>query len=118
MKAFFKVSIIVICFTLSGSLMAGNGDTKEKKATSDISISGTITDRSTGESLAGVSVSLVESDMSVYTDFDGKFKFTGLQQGEYTLKTVFISYQESSFKVQAKPDEQNEVLLKLTSMAF
>ena len=98
--------------------MAGNGDTKEKQAASEVAISGTITDGNTGECLAGVSVSLVESDKSVYTDFDGKFRFSGLKPGEYTLKTVFISYQESSSKVQAKPDEQNEVLLKLTSMAF
>jgi hypothetical protein len=118
MRKFWTLVILLVGITYSGALLAGNGDTKEKQATSEVSISGTITDGSTGESLAGVSVSLVGSDKSVYTDFDGRFKFTGLKPGEYTLKTIFISYHESSSKVQAKADEQNEVLLKLTSLAF
>jgi hypothetical protein len=116
MKKFLIVSIVLAFVAHSATLKAGNEDAKEPSS-SEISISGTVTDGYTGESLNGVAVSLEGTEKSVYTDFEGKFRFAGLTPGDYTLKTVYISYQESSSKIKAKPDDKNEIVVKLTSMA-
>jgi hypothetical protein len=116
MRKFLIVSIMLACIAHSATVKAGNEDTKES-ATAEITISGTITDSMTGESLTGVAVSLEGTGKSVYTDFNGNFKFTGLTPGDYTLKTVYISYEEASSKINAKPDKKNEVVVKLTSVA-
>jgi hypothetical protein len=117
MKKLLVLSAMLACLTYTVSLSAGSGDKKEP-STPHISISGTITDLHTGEALAGVSVSLKEIDQNVYSDFDGGFKFTGLAPGEYTLKTTYISYQESSSKIKVKSNDKKEVLVKLTNMIY
>ena len=117
MKKFLFVFVILTCLTYSASMAEGSKDSKEA-STSLISVSGTITDQHTGEALAGVSVSLEEIDLSVYTDFNGGFKFNGLTPGDYTLKATYISYKESSSKFKVKSNEKNNLLVKLTSMAY
>lgn len=51
------------------------------------SIRGTVTSQVTGESLAGVSVKITQLNRSVETDEQGKYEFTGLAPGRYTLVT-------------------------------
>jgi hypothetical protein len=116
MRKFFFVTFILACFAFSATHAADDAKGKES-ATAKISISGTIIDDTTGESLAGVSVSLEGTDKIVYTDFDGKFKFSELSPGEYTIKTSFISYGAFSSKVEATPDNKNALEVKLKSLA-
>lgn len=117
MRKVIFVSFILACFTISFS--SAKDDSKGKEAASaDISVSGKILDAVTGELLAGVAVSLEETDKIVYTDFNGNFKFTGLTPGEYTIKTTFISYQETSSRVDLQPNVKNEVNLKLKNMSL
>lgn len=117
MKKLVIVTFILSCFTFSTTQAVD--DTKGKESTAaNISISGTIIDEATGESLAGVSVTLEGTDKTVYTDFDGKFNFSEVAPGEYTLKTTFISYQASSQKVKASHDKKNGLDVKLKSLAL
>lgn len=51
------------------------------------SISGTVTSQVNGEPLAGVSVEIIQLRRSVETDEQGKYKFTNLAPGRYTLVT-------------------------------
>ena len=111
------VTFILSCFVISATLAADDAKDKES-ATAKISISGTIIDETTGESLAGVSVSLEGTDRTVYTNFDGKFKFSGVAPGEYTIKTTFISYKAFSSKVNAEPNKKNALNVKLKSLAM
>ncbi len=69
---------------------------KETTTTLTTSISGTITDAATGESLVGVKVVLEELNTVVYTDFDGNFEFPGVTQGNYTVSTDYVSYKTNS----------------------
>jgi protocatechuate 3,4-dioxygenase beta subunit len=117
MRKSIFVTFILACFIFSAIQAADDSKGRESE-TAKISISGTVVDEATGESLAGVSVSLEGTDRTVYTDFDGKYKFTGVAPGEYTLKTTFISYKAFSSKVNAKPDNKNALDVKLKTSAM
>jgi hypothetical protein len=115
-KTIFVTSILA--FFICSALMAADDSKDKEAASSKMTIYGTIVDEATGESLAGVSVSLEGTEKKVYTDFDGKFKFSELDPGEYTLKTTFISYKEFSSRVHAVPDSKNALDVKLRSLAL
>jgi hypothetical protein len=80
-------------------------------------ISGQVNDCSTGESLAGVAVTLEGSDLITYTDLDGNFKFKGILPGKYNLVFSYISYNKSlveNLQVTENATETIEVKLKET----
>jgi hypothetical protein len=114
MKKLSIVSMILAFVLHSAILNAGNDNTKEPSI-AQITISGTITDSYTGESLIGVTVSLEGTEKIVYTDFYGKFEITGLTPGNYILKTEYISYQGTTSEINVNPDKKNEVVVKLKS---
>ncbi len=55
-------------------------------------ISGTVTDKKTGETLIGVSVKLAGTTRGVGTDVDGKYLLGGLAEGKYTIEISYVSY--------------------------
>jgi hypothetical protein len=91
-----KAKIIILAVTLLVGF--SNIEAKEKETSKDAkaklttSISGTITDAATGESLVGVKVVLEELNTVVYTDFDGNFEFSEISVGDYTVSTKYVSY--------------------------
>ena len=116
MKKLISLTIIFAALTLF--TFAGTEGPKGNKSNAPTtSISGTIVDASTGETLAGVTVHLEGVEEAVYTDFDGNFRFNSITPGEYTIKTNLISYKEFSTKVNVQLEEENSVDLKLRSLA-
>ncbi len=62
-------------------------------------ISGRVTDNSSGEELSGVEICISGSEKEIYTDFNGAFKIENLQPGtHYTLEINFISYRKMIIK--------------------
>lgn len=55
-------------------------------------VSGTVTDKFSNETLAGVEVRVKGTSIVTYTDFDGNFYLPELPAGEYTLEFHFITY--------------------------
>lgn len=68
---------------------------ESKETTTTISLSGTVMDLNSGETLAGVEVNLEGHDQKVYTDFDGNYSFTNLKPGKYNVIASYISYDKS-----------------------
>ncbi len=59
-------------------------------------IEGTITDGKTSETLPFVNVVIDQNGKMItggLTDFDGKYKFTELPEGEYEVRAVYIGYE-------------------------
>ena len=56
-------------------------------------ISGTITDRITGEVVEGVEIYDNEAGRSYRTDEDGYFEIDGLQQGTYNIYFYILGYE-------------------------
>jgi len=91
-----KAQIIVLAALLFAGISSIKAEKeevlKEVSSTITTSISGTITDATTGESLVGVKVVLEELNTIAYTDFDGKFEFSQIANGLYTVYTEYVSY--------------------------
>ncbi len=55
---------------------------------------GIVTDKATGEALAGAKVTVKETGLIVYTDLDGKFKLEELAEGAtYTFEISSLGYE-------------------------
>ncbi|MCD6566983.1 MAG: carboxypeptidase-like regulatory domain-containing protein [Bacteroidales bacterium] len=116
MKKIIILVFILVAVTLSAMTTTGKSKTN-KSAAKTTSITGSVVDEITGETLAGVSVFLEGVDLSVYTGFDGNFEFTDLIPREYTIKTSLISYNECTSKVHAELKKKNKVDIRLKSVA-
>ena len=81
----FSILLMVSTITFGSN---NNPDEPQKKAT----VSGKVIDKLTGESLAGVLVTIKGSDLKVYSDLDGNFTFNSVDPGSYTLEINYISY--------------------------
>ncbi len=56
-------------------------------------ISGTVSDKKTGETLIGVTVKIKGTTKGVSTDVDGKYILQAMANGKYTLEFSYVGYQ-------------------------
>lgn len=109
MKKIISVSSILVVFIFSSLLLnAANGTGNPPKA--NAVISGQVQDFNTGESLAGVVVTLEGSDVKTYTDLDGNFEIKGMTPGKYNLVFSFISYNKSLVEDIDIAESETEIL--------
>ena len=76
------------------------------------SISGTLMD-SAGAVLRGAQVSIPAKGMFVSTDEQGRFFFSGLQPGNYTISVSYIGFENLTKNVTVNPGESTTVSLQL-----
>lgn len=89
-------SIIVLFVVALVSLTATAKENSEAgKAVATTIVNGTVVDGKSGETLAGVKIEIVGSDLSTYTDFDGAFVFENIPGEDCELKATLISYNET-----------------------
>ncbi|MFZ1281327.1 MAG: carboxypeptidase-like regulatory domain-containing protein, partial [Ignavibacteriaceae bacterium] len=82
------------------------------------SITGKIVDKNTNEELIGANVLIEGTTIGASTDIDGNFIIKGLDEGSYTVKVSYISYQTITIKdvqVQSKSNTKIDVSLESTS---
>ncbi len=65
-----------------------------------VTVSGTVSDSQTGETLVGVQVELEGTTQKTYTDFDGNFAFENVAPGEYNISASYISYEQKKIEKQ------------------
>lgn len=120
-------------FIVAAVLFLGLNSFKGEKSNNtpvepNVCVTGTIVDGSTGETLAGVEVSIEGTDLKAYSDFEGKFSFNGLTAGSYKVVTNYVSYgrietraieaqqnQVHSLNLELFAQNQNELLEKVTT---
>lgn len=69
-------------------------------------ISGTVTDKKTGEALIGAGVKIVATTKGVATDTAGKFTLVGLAPGKYDIQISYVTYTSKIIGgVEVKADE-------------
>lgn len=76
-------------------------------------ISGKVTDYSTGEPLQAAQVTLVPGANTIQTNADGAFSFTGLDEGLYTVSVQREGYKPNNKKVKVVSGETVEVAVAL-----
>ena len=81
-KIFFQLVVLLILTFTAGNLFAANTG----------KITGTITDKKTGEPLIGVNVVIENTHWGAMTDLDGFFSIINIPPGKYTVKASFVGY--------------------------
>lgn len=79
----FKKVIITLIFVVMSAAGFAQGTGK---------ISGTITDKKTGETLIGVTVKIANTSNGLSTDVEGRYLLSGLTPGTYTVQASYIGY--------------------------
>lgn len=75
----------MVCLVGAGSAFAQSG-----------TLTGTITDAETGETLVGANVMIEELSRGTATDVDGQYEITGIPSGTYTVNVSYIGYNEQT----------------------
>ena len=97
------VTLFLLCFALTTTARAQNQTG---------SISGTLTD-SASAVLRGAQVSIPDKHMIISTDEQGRFFFSGLQPGDYTISVSYIGFEHMTKTVTVNSGESTTVSLQL-----
>ncbi|MCF8230632.1 MAG: carboxypeptidase-like regulatory domain-containing protein [Bacteroidales bacterium] len=112
---------LAVAFLIGIAAFSGNDDDSDKssknkntKNSETTMVEGAVTDRSTGESLAGAEIQIRDSRQKTYTDFDGNFSFEHLQPGTYDIIVSYISYDKRLIEdIELKPGKTKNIRVKL-----
>jgi hypothetical protein len=116
MKRILGIVIIGLALMISNNVFA-TGDDAAVAANAKASISGKVLDIKTGESLAGVAISIEGTNIKVYTDLDGSFTVDGITPGNYNLVLSLISYKSSLVEnIKLKPSSKESIDIKLDAV--
>ncbi len=91
---------------------------KSKKAAKEGSITGTITDSGTGESLPGANILITQTKQGASTDINGHFRIDNVLPGTYTLTISFVGYKKAVRHITVKDGETVNILVKLEISAL
>ncbi|SFD48126.1 Outer membrane receptor proteins, mostly Fe transport [Chitinophaga sp. CF118] len=78
-------------------------------------ITGTVTDHLDQRGIPGISVSIPEATKGVATDENGRYTFTHLRAGEYTIVYSFTGYQKTIKKIILSDNESKKLDISLKS---
>lgn len=93
---FYSLLIAAVMFSCSKDILEGE---------TPGSISGTVSDRTTGEPVSTVKVSLEPGGKSTVTGSDGTFTFRNLESDSYTLTVTKEGYKQATGKVTVRPGD-------------
>ena len=113
MNKIFKFVVVSGCALLVNSFAFAEGNVINPPSTKS-TVAGTVIDNYSGESLAGVAVSIEGTDTKVYTDLDGNFTISDIKPGKYNLILSMISYKNSlveNIELLANENEKLEIKL-------
>jgi hypothetical protein len=114
MKRILSIVIISLVLLISNNVFATGEDAV---VAAKASISGKVLDIKTGESLAGVAISVEGTNIKVYTDLDGSFTVDGITPGNYNLVLSLISYKSSLVEnIKLNPSSKENINIKLDSV--
>jgi hypothetical protein len=111
-----KISLLLFLFLFSGSLALTARDKEIKQSASAGSsiLTGVVLDKQTNEKLAGVAITLTDTDHKIYSDVNGEFSLSGLVPGDYTVKVNCISYKERAFSLKISGSKRENLRITLT----
>jgi hypothetical protein len=113
MKTIFRIATIASFALIFNSFASAEGNPTNVPAAT-ASVSGKVLDINSGETLAGVAVTIEGTDLKVYTDLDGHFAINNLEPGTCNLILSMISYNNSLVEnVQLNANEKEEMDIKL-----
>ncbi|PAU94187.1 hypothetical protein CK503_08210 [Aliifodinibius salipaludis] len=91
------LSLFTLCLIFSATAFAQSG-----------TITGTVTDESSGETLPSVNVYVVELQRGAATNAQGEFTIEGVEYGTYTVRASFVGY--NTFEQEVTVDQSTVTL--------
>jgi len=111
----FRALVFATSTVLITSLAFAEGNSTTPPLTTS-TVVGTVLDNNTGETLAGVAITLEGTDQKVYTDLDGNFTIKEIKPGTYNLIISMISYKNSLVEnIVLLPNENEKMEIKLAN---
>lgn len=89
------IALVVLLLVMGHSLIAAQ-TMNVGTGTAVMFVTGTVTDKISNETLAGVEVRVKGTNIVTYTDFDGNFYLPDLPAGTYTLEFNYLTYSSES----------------------
>ena len=99
--------VLVVCFLFLASPLSGFSQTTG-------SVSGQITDSSTGEALPGASVRIAGTSLGTAADIDGRYRLLRVQPGVTRLVVSYIGYKTDSLDVTVVAGENQQFDVQLS----
>ena len=87
--------VAVLAGVLAGGVNAQEPTVTEAEIQTSV-VTGTVTDARTGANLKGAKVTIKETSQWTSTGDLGRFRFSSVPEGEYTLRVSFLGYAEQS----------------------
>lgn len=110
------MALLVFCLFLGafvpGASAEGAGAIAAGARGATGSISGTLTDQA-GAALRGAKVSIPAKNLTVYTDQQGRFFFSGLQPSNYTISVSYVGFRKLTKSVVVEPGMSATLNLQL-----
>lgn len=109
----FTIKYLILTLILLSSTYIANADS------GGTSVSGQVTDSNTKEKIYGAAVNILDSGIWAMTDADGKFVFTDLQPGNYTIVFSCLGYADKSISVEVGgKDVYLDIRMDLNTLAL
>lgn len=112
----FSYFLSVVMVLLATRVIFADNESSEVTGPSTVSVSGTVIDKLTNETLPGVTIQLLDSDTKIYSNPDGTFSLDGLHPGEYEVQVSCISYKEKVVSIDVQRSGQNTLSVQLESV--
>ncbi len=96
--------MVVFTFCFVAASVAQNG-----------TVTGTVTDANSGETLPGVNIFLVENQIGASTDANGEYVISDIPSGTYTLRATFVGYKRYEVEITVGSGETVTRNIQLTS---
>jgi uncharacterized membrane protein len=109
MKKIILSSVFSILFLANFVVFATN----DAPVSANANLQGKVIDKQTGESLAGVVITVNGTNVKVYSDLDGNYSIKGLKPGKYTVIVNYISYRKDSREIEVKDNESKNINILL-----
>lgn len=111
MKKIFTIALLVLA---SVTMFAAENAAPEAKAApavvTTIKVNGIIADKQSNELLAGATITA--NGQKVYSDLDGQFTLSNIENGKVKITVSLISYEDQSFEIDAQKASTLKIELK------
>ena len=114
MKRLSFIPAIVLIIALNLQAFASGHSPKSSAPAATFALTGVVTDKTSGEKLAGVTIRLNDTDQKIYSDSKGEFNLKGIAPGTYKVKVNFISYKEKEMSVKITLVKNDKLTIQLT----